>query len=536
MVDPSRPDITSDQISDDVAPPRPDAGPAYAATDQPMSRGPSMPRGARIEGGRGAIIVGAGINGLVAATRLAIGGMDVVLIENGEGLAGDDRRGIGVGFAQDLDDVPMRRLSADMVKRLRLSRRGFAYADRRLHTVYVRPNLGIWRSDGDLSQLATMECLSHSAADAATPTLPDADQRRRCAGFLERVMAAAGDLDAILNGAIPEAGRHGAAPLAERLFTSSLASIFADEGVEPPFCDLLAAEAILEAVVRPDAPLSAGALALRFGGGSLGRRTALSFPAGGVRGIFDSLRRAAQAAGVDIRSGARVARVIVEGDRVQGVVLADGGQIRAPIVVDAGEAGEAFASRIGHGLLDVEFSSRIERAGTLFGTARVAIALASSAPLPDAAPRYLVAPSLRHLTNAFSLQSDAGRAVELLFTHRRIEDAARGGGATAILRIAPIERPEAPAELRSGVERIVRKALDQISAGLSAHLVAIEADWVEPVPAPLRAVARVAALKVGTQISGHFYCGPGAQVGDGPDGAPGMHAADAALALWKESR
>ena len=57
------------------------------------------------------------------------------------------------------------------------------------------------------------------------------------------------------------------------------------------------------------------------------------FREGGMGAVSTAIERAARSHGAEIRTCARVARVIVEGDRATGVVLENGDEIRAQVVV-----------------------------------------------------------------------------------------------------------------------------------------------------------------------------------------------------------
>ncbi|MBI1391798.1 MAG: hypothetical protein GC152_03550 [Alphaproteobacteria bacterium] len=568
---------------------------------------PRQPKGPRVEGGRGAVVLGGTVDGFIAATRLAKAGVDVVLIDNAEGLSLPERRRLADGFVQDLEDAPLRRLDTSLVKGLGLGRRGFSYSDRRLATAYVRPDGSIWRSDGDLANLADLALMRAPRAgetpdaastddiarreppspDAANPgaTQPDAkgneptvDERRACADFMEKALSAVVALEPLLRGSDVRAADLKADEAATRLIAASLRAALDAGGAVGVFADALAAEATLECQVRPDAPLSAGGLALRLSGSSLGRRTALSFPAGGVRGLMDALRRGAQAAGVDIRTGVTPNRLLIERDRVEGVSMDNGGQIRAPIVVDAGRARTAYLERIGRDLIDVDLGRRFDGPAAAFGVARVAVAIAAPDSAEsgnggvrggwpkvldafDPALRHVVAPAFRALVGAYAGRDvhAAGRggrdgeddgarepAAEILFTHGRIKGSAPAGGLVAIVRIAPFPPPpsgpsgsDVDADVsawRRHAEAAARRALGRIDPALGAAVVAADADWTPAPEPPARAIALRRAAIHGAGVEGYYFCGPEAQIGIGPGGGAGSAAAEAAAAFYKERR
>ena len=66
------------------------------------------------------------------------------------------------------------------------------------------------------------------------------------------------------------------------------------------------------------------------------------FARGGMGGFAAACRRAAEANGAEVMTGAPVARIDVAGDAVRGVTLADGREIHAPIVVSTVHPKVAF--------------------------------------------------------------------------------------------------------------------------------------------------------------------------------------------------
>ena len=67
-----------------------------------------------------------------------------------------------------------------------------------------------------------------------------------------------------------------------------------------------------------------------IGDGHLGN---WGFPEGGMGAVADAIERSARSFGAEIRTDARVARTLVTGGRVRGVVLEGGEEILAPVVV-----------------------------------------------------------------------------------------------------------------------------------------------------------------------------------------------------------
>jgi phytoene dehydrogenase-like protein len=88
-------------------------------------------------------------------------------------------------------------------------------------------------------------------------------------------------------------------------------------------------------------------------------------PAGGMGAFVEALNRAAQAAGVELRTGSPVARVCIDGDengqRCSGVELEGGEFIRATRVVSSADPKTTFLKLVGAPRLEIEFSNRIRR-------------------------------------------------------------------------------------------------------------------------------------------------------------------------------
>ncbi|MEO1015300.1 MAG: hypothetical protein AAFX08_08965 [Pseudomonadota bacterium] len=562
----------------------------------PSSLDADRPRGPKIEGGRGAVVVGATVDGLAAAILLAKAGVDVVLVENGLRLAPNEPCAPAPGFAFDLADAPLARLDPNLVKELGLTRRGFSFSDRRLQTVYVLGDGRTCRSDGDFIGIPDLDLRlaepdpvvegrhpgaagDASARDGGTerdgdpadpapassgpdggagrsPENQDTDNqsmnallvedRRTCADFMERLVDAAMSAEELLSDSARAKAKAAAAEDALRLLVAPLNDYLWSAGLHPVFRDILAAEAALETRARPDAPMSAGALALKLMGASLGRKGALGFPKDGVRGLSAAMRRAAQAAGVDIRPVGDVDALLIERDRIEGVSFSDGGQIRAPIVVDASPAGDAFLEHVGRSALDIDVGFRWERRPPSYGVLRACVALRAvdgDEVKVDQRPRYAIAPTATDLIAAYSQSPDdwggeGGLAAEAIFVNRRIAAAAPPGAAAISLRCAPVPRPPAndDATWRMCAERAIRHTLLCIDPSLPERIVGMEFDWA-PLAEPLAIeAANARRASAGGGVIGHFFCGREAQMGVGINGRAGRRAAARAISFAKELR
>jgi phytoene dehydrogenase-like protein len=96
--------------------------------------------------------------------------------------------------------------------------------------------------------------------------------------------------------------------------------------------------------------------------------------------VSDACRRAAEEFGADIRTNARVERILVRDGRAEGVALADGEEFRAPVLVTAIHPKITFLEQIERKELPPDFVRDIENWKTRSGVVKINLALAE---LPD---------------------------------------------------------------------------------------------------------------------------------------------------------
>jgi phytoene dehydrogenase-like protein len=104
------------------------------------------------------------------------------------------------------------------------------------------------------------------------------------------------------------------------------------------------------------------------------------FQQGGMGGVSSSIRSAAEAFGCEIRTGARVKKIVVRNGRAVGVVLDDGQELRAPVVVSCIHPQIAFLDLVDRHELPPDFVWDIERWKTRSGVVKINVAISE---LPD---------------------------------------------------------------------------------------------------------------------------------------------------------
>jgi phytoene dehydrogenase-like protein len=115
-------------------------------------------------------------------------------------------------------------------------------------------------------------------------------------------------------------------------------------------------------------------------GSAGGARGVWGYVEGGMGELTQAMARSAQAAGVEIRTGAEVAEILVENDRAAGVRLASGETLRAGTVVSNADARTSFERLLPAAALPAEFRAAVARID--YSSASLKINLAVS-ELPD---------------------------------------------------------------------------------------------------------------------------------------------------------
>ena len=104
------------------------------------------------------------------------------------------------------------------------------------------------------------------------------------------------------------------------------------------------------------------------------------FQQGGMGAVSDSIRRSAESFGCEIRTDAKVKKILVRGGKAVGVALENGEELRAPVVVTTIHPKIAFLDLLDRHELPADFVCDIERWKTRSGVVKINVALSE---LPD---------------------------------------------------------------------------------------------------------------------------------------------------------
>ncbi len=327
-----------------------------------------------------AIVLGAGPNGLAAATRLAGAGRKVLVLERDEAPGGlSARREFHPGYVVPgllHDDALVPRKVAT---KLGLSAHGLVF--RRAPATYIAEENG--------PGLLLPSDPAAAGEEIGRRSTKDAEAYRRLRAFLERITPLLGS---ILAEAPPPLAPKSAADLwqigrrglslfrVNRTDLLELARVapmcvadFLNERFESPLLvEALAAPAVASTW---SGPWSAGTVT------NFLLREACGGEAieGGPPALVAALLAAALAAGAELRTGAEVTRIRLDQGRVAGVILASGEAIDAPVVLSSADPKRTMLRLLPPGTLPLKIEQEFRRLRCRGTAAKVHLAL--SGPL-----------------------------------------------------------------------------------------------------------------------------------------------------------
>ncbi len=512
----------------------------------------------RIEGGIDAIVIGAGVDGLAAAAYLGKAGLRTVLAGAGPEIGGRIApRAIAPGVDGVDGEHLVTMLDPDVIAELDLYRHGIVFAARRMDTTYFFESGGVLRFDGDLTQAAQMSLDDDSDRETLQAFMGDVLET---AAFLRPAFSgtgAAGDnTQRALEKALGQASPEMAARIQKYLYATADDVLSAKFG-DGPLRALLLAETSFRSAAAPFEPFSFMSLLRRYAGEAAGLQGAAAYPKGGALSVVTALRRAAQAAKVDVRAATPINSILIEGDRVAGVSMADGGQLRAPIVIAAIDAQQTYQTMIGAGLIDIELNRMLTARKPVIASARMQIILKGvaqdDATRKNMMRRLVYAPAREALNKAF-IDARAGRTPERLIVEAVFPTALDEGAALDKRQVMsviahPLPFDENPdAAQREAMRSAILDSIEMFAAGFSGRieaedlrLAADEASAARASPGAyaakpdiLQQWALAAAVTGAGGVSGLYFCGPEAQIGAGLSCAAGRAAAKAALRAYRK--
>jgi len=496
-----------------------------------------------------AVVVGAGHNGLTAASYLARAGLRVLVLEQRDTVGGlastyEFAPGFRASVGPELCGLLLPRVVAD----LELHRHG-------LDLIPVDPEA--FAPDGRTGGLSLFRDPARAAEEIRRLSPKDAEAWPRFRALVDRLAAflrpvfsepapvasieGAGDLFRLARLGVG-LRRLGARPMREllRVLPMSVADLM-DEWFESDRLKACLAAPALEGVCL--GPRSAGTAALflyhRQGGATLAR--------GGAGAVTKALASALTARGGAIRTGTAAERILVEGGRVRGVVVRGGEEIRAADVLSALSPRATFRGLVDPTRLEPGFLSEIDAIRYRGVTAKLNLAVSSVPEWGGAAVVHLGEglDALERAYDAAKYGEVSERPMLRVVVPTRVDPTLAPEGRHVVsvtMQYAPYRRGAA-----ATIEARILDALEESAPGIGGavlhrhlwtaddyerELALTEGSWHQGEMALdqmllMRPVPGWARHR--TPIDGLYLCGPATHPGGGITGACGRNAARALL-------
>ena len=513
------------------------------------------------------IVIGGGHNGLVTAAYLAKSGHTVLVVECRDVLGGAaTTEEIFPGYRVDTGAHRLGGLSATVVSDLGLSGHGLEIlaADPTVFTpVGSGPPLTLWRDPRKTAE--SVRRMSPADADA---WVPFTELIGKAASFLEAAWTTTppdvtgsnlGDLIASAKLWLTLRG-FGKRDMAEvmRILPMSIYELL-DEWFESDLVrGTLAASAIGGLCQGPMAAGTVYTFLHHHVGAGAGVIRPTQRVRGGVGQLSEAIASACRQHGAEIRTGASVERILVEGGAARGVAIAGGEEVRAERVVSSLDPRRTFFQLLPPAAIGPDFSRTVDNVRFRGVCAKVHLALGGLPDftcLPGVGPHLegviSISPSLEYLERAYD-PVKYGAMSDAPYLEVSIPSLADPGVAPAGKHLASVVMQYAPFSLRDGswdeaaresIGDLVVRTLAQYAPNLEAvvedrhvmtpldlqerfgltegniyhgEMTLDQMMFMRPVPG---------ASRYRAPVKGLYLCGAGTHPGGGVTGVPGFNAA-----------
>lgn len=359
------------------------------------------------------IVMGGGHNGLVCAAYLARGGRSVLVVEAADRVGGAAvTREFAPGFRVSACAHLLHLMPQELIHELRLGAQGLRLVGEGMPTTalsleeapLVVDGAGAGaleaRSPADAAALVKYSALLQRFGAALQPVFEMTPPRLGTDSWQDRLTLLRMGLR------LRRLGRRDMRELL-RIGGMCVYDLLQEHFESALLKGALGFDAVLGTSLAPRSPGSVFTLLYRMAAASAAGRGALSLPQGGLGALSDALAKAAVDAGVVIRTGAPVERILVREDRAAGVELRSGEQLFASTVISNADPKTTFLKLLGAEHLDAGFVRRVAHVRARGLAAKLHLAL-------DRMPRFngveaasqrgrmLLSPSLDYIERAYN--------------------------------------------------------------------------------------------------------------------------------------
>jgi phytoene dehydrogenase-like protein len=345
-----------------------------------------------------AIVIGGGHNGLVCAAYLAKAGRRVLVLERRHVLGGAAvTEELYPGFHFSVYSYVVSLLRPKIIRELELARHGLEILP--LDTTFLPlpdgRSLARWSDAGrtydeirrfsavdadQYSEFGLAMCRMSQFVGPILEMTPPSPTSRNPLELMELLKLGKRFAN------LAPADRHGLV----RLMTGSAVDVLDQWFESEPLKATMSASGIIGTFLGVRSPGTAYVLLHHYMGQIDGAYRAWGFAKGGTGGISLSIARSAESFGAEIRTNARVQKILVEGNQTTGVVLENGDELSAKTVISSVDPHLTFLRLVGTGHFDDEFVSSVRRFKMRGSSGKVNLAL-------DRIPEFTCRPGVEHL-------------------------------------------------------------------------------------------------------------------------------------------
>ncbi len=358
------------------------------------------------------IVVGGGHNGLVCAAYLARAGHAVLVLEKSDVVGGAARtRELAPGVSVSSGAHLLHAMPANLSRDLELEKHGLILSRTNLPTVSLSESGPAILFEGD-----TVKGESVSTKDATALVRFNEDMRRFATTLCPVFDRLAPDvcLDRWgqrfelmgLGWTLRKLGRHHLREFL-RIIGLNFYDLLDEYFEGPQLKAAIAMDALLGSEWGARSMGSVLTYLYRLAGYQRNDGMGLALPQGGMGALSRAIANAAEAAGVEIRTGACVKRIIIDDDNAKGVELAGGERIEADHVISNADPKTTFLELVEIDHLDTGFVRRIRNLRSSGRAAKLHLVLNELPAFRGVAAdkigaRLLIAPTMDDIELAFN--------------------------------------------------------------------------------------------------------------------------------------
>lgn len=511
-------------------------------------------------------VVGGGHNGLTCAAYLAKAGRKVIVLETAKETGGAAKtESFAEGFKVSSAAHLLTQLHPKVIADLKLEQHGLKLAAEDLATVALgREGEHVTLRGGSAEGVSTEDAEAYAElharllrfAAALRPMLSQVPPR-----LGEGMSLSDKATLAKLSWGIRKLGR---AEMREflRIVLMNVADLAEERFESDLLKGALAFDAVLGTHLGPRSPTTVLTLLYRLAGEAAGQQGRIALPAGGMGTVTAALRRAAEAAGAEVRTGTPVIRILVEDDRTVGVQLDGGEMVTARTVVSNADPKSTFLCLLGARHLDAGFVRRVHNLRCRGDAAKLHLALDGRPEFPGLSEaqirgRLLIAPSIMAIEEAFNSAKygEASQEPAMEIVLPSLGDPTLAPEGKHVLSAIAIYAPYA---LKAGWETAKESFKERLIDRITAYAPKIREQIVEAELLTPRDIERRFGITGGhwhhgelaadqllmnrpvpgahqyaAPLPGLYLCGAGTHPGGGVMGAAGMNAARQVIAREK---